>query len=111
MTIPRSAAFMRSLVDLAGKQAVVQRTVRDAATLHLFEQENKAALEDAFTRIAVAARGGAVRMPLQKDDFLETAEARAYMQQKGFQYTSRWHNDLSAIEWWSVEDPNPKQLK
>jgi hypothetical protein len=115
MTIPRSAAFMRSLVELAGKEATVKRAIRDAAKLHIFEQENKTAIEEAFTRIAAAARGGAVRMPLNKDDILETQEFRSYMYQKGFTYTSHWHNEISAIEWWSpqteVAGLLPKQLK
>jgi hypothetical protein len=103
---------MRSLVELAGKQAIVQRAIRDTATLHVFEQENKTAIEEAFTRIAAAARGGAVRMPLKKDDILETQVFRAYMQQKGFIYTSSWQNDLSAIEWWSpqAEELNPQRV-
>jgi hypothetical protein len=119
MTIPRSAAFMRSLVELAGKHATVQRAIREAATVHLFEQENKAVIEEAFTRIASAARGGSVRMMLSKDDVLNTQEFRAYMEQYGFLYTDGWHGEHSAIEWWFIEKPNtqrvndlrPEQLK
>lgn len=110
MTIPRSAAFMRSLVELAGKQADVQHAIRIATTTHLFEQENKAALEDAFTRIVAAARGGAVRMMLEKDDFLVSQEFRVYMQQKGFMYTEGWHGDRAAIEWWCPTG-SERQLK
>lgn len=121
MTIPRSAAFMRSLVELAGKQATVQRAMREAATSHVFEQYNKVALEEAFTRIASAARSGAVRMTLEKDDFLDSHEFRVYMQKKGFIYTEGWYGGRSAIEWWYEEKstpqrvagmlPNTKQLK
>jgi hypothetical protein len=110
MTIPRSAAFMRSLVELAGKQATVQRAIRDAATVHVFEQENKAALEEAFTRIAAAARGGAVRMMLAKDDVLNSPEFQAYMRQKGFIYTNSWHSELPAIEWWYEEKSTPQRI-
>jgi hypothetical protein len=110
MAIPRSAAFMRSLVELAGKQADVQRAIRAAATTQLFEQENKASIEDAFTRIASSARGGSVRMMLVKDDILNTQEFRTYMEQYGFLYTDGWHGEHSAIEWWFIEKPNTQRV-
>jgi hypothetical protein len=112
MTIPRSAAFMRNLVELAGKQATVQRAIRVATTTQQFELENKVALEEAFTRIASAARGGAVRMTISNDDFLNRADVISYMRQQGFEYTEgSYYNKGVSIEWWAEKKEGPKRLE
>jgi hypothetical protein len=99
--IPRSATFMRSLVELAGKQSEVRSILRTATYIREFEEKNKEDLDEAFTRIAAAARGGAVRMPLEKNDFLRRTDVALYMQQRGFEY-SKAHGDRESLEWWAA---------
>jgi len=99
MAITRSAAFMRSLLDLAGKQAEIDRVLKAASAVRIFEAMHSKTIEESFQQIAAAARGGAGRLMLNKDDFLNTTEARAYMQKYGFTYNDGWHDGKSAIEW------------
>ena len=92
---------------MAGKQATVQRAIRAATTTQQFEAENKEALEEVFTRIAAAARSGAVRMPVAKDDFLNRDDVISYMSERGFTFFGGTGYNNRAIEWWS----EPKRLE